>query len=105
MRAGPMMRPGRFFLDTFYRTRDGVALAAHRGHLWHSHGGAPAGHMLGSRLTRNSSPNLWMTRSSGTGLSTIKRRLCAIAFAHRVSDLPTPSEHNPVRLAIRRAAR
>jgi hypothetical protein len=39
------------------------------------------------------------------GLSTIKRRLCAIAFAHRVSDLPTPSEHNTVRLAIRRAAR
>ena len=38
-------------------------------------------------------------------LSTIKRRLCAIAFAHRLSDLPVPTEHNAVRLAVRRASR
>jgi integrase/recombinase XerD len=38
-------------------------------------------------------------------LSTIKRRLCAIAFAHRLNDLPTPTEHNVVRLALRRASR
>jgi integrase/recombinase XerD len=39
------------------------------------------------------------------GISTIKRRLCAIAFAHRMRDLPVPTEHNNVRLAVRRAAR
>jgi site-specific recombinase XerD len=38
-------------------------------------------------------------------LSTIKRQLCAIAFAHRIRDLPTPTESIVVRLAIRRAAR
>ncbi len=38
-------------------------------------------------------------------LSTIKRRLCAIAFAHRLSNLPSPTDHNAVRLAVRRAAR
>src|SRR5262245_19610210 len=38
-------------------------------------------------------------------LATIKRRLCAIAFAHRLRDLPSPTEHNAVRLAVRRAAR
>ncbi len=38
-------------------------------------------------------------------ISTIKRRLCAIAFAHRLRDLPTPTEHNLVQLAVRRAAR
>ena len=38
-------------------------------------------------------------------LSTIKRRLCAIAFAHCMSDLPTPTEHKAVRLAVRRAVR
>jgi integrase/recombinase XerD len=38
-------------------------------------------------------------------LSTIKRRLCAIAFAHRLNELPTPTEHNSVRLAMRRASR
>ena len=38
-------------------------------------------------------------------LSTIKRRLCAIAFAHRMRDLPAPTDSNVVRLAVRRAAR
>lgn len=38
-------------------------------------------------------------------ISTIKRRLCAIAFAHRYQDLPIPTEANVVRLALRRAAR
>ena len=38
-------------------------------------------------------------------LSTIKRRLCAIAFAHRLANLPTPTDHNTVRLAVRRASR
>ena len=38
-------------------------------------------------------------------LSTIKRRLCAIAFAHRIRDLPAPTASNVVRLAVRRAAR
>ena len=38
-------------------------------------------------------------------ISTLKRRLCAIAFAHRMMDLPTPSDANVVRLAVRRAAR
>lgn len=39
------------------------------------------------------------------GISTLKRRLCAIAFAHRVRDLPVPTEANIVRLAVRRASR
>jgi integrase/recombinase XerD len=38
-------------------------------------------------------------------ISTIKRRLCAIAFAHRMRDLPTPTDTKSVRLAIRRASR
>lgn len=38
-------------------------------------------------------------------MSTIKRRLCAIAFAHRMLDHPTPTDSNLVRLAVRRAAR
>lgn len=38
-------------------------------------------------------------------LATIKRRLCAIAFAHRMRDLPPPTESNMVRMAVRRAAR
>jgi integrase len=38
-------------------------------------------------------------------ISTLKRRLCAIAFAHRMKNLPTPTEANIVRLAVRRAAR
>lgn len=38
-------------------------------------------------------------------ISTIKRRLCAIAFAHRMRDLPVPTEANVVRLAVRRASR
>lgn len=39
------------------------------------------------------------------GISTLKRRLCAIAFAHRVHELRVPTEANVVRLAIRRASR
>lgn len=38
-------------------------------------------------------------------LSTVKRRLCAIAFAHRMRDLPVPTETKVVRMAVRRAAR
>lgn len=38
-------------------------------------------------------------------ISTIKRRLCAIAFAHRMHDLPPPTDANLVRLAVRRATR
>jgi integrase/recombinase XerD len=38
-------------------------------------------------------------------ISTIKRRLCAIAFAHRMRDLPVPVDTNVVRLAVRRATR
>ena len=38
-------------------------------------------------------------------LSTVKRRLCAIAFAHRMRDLPLPTDSNVVRMAVRRAAR
>jgi integrase len=38
-------------------------------------------------------------------VSTIKRRLCAIAFAHRMCDLPAPTEATVVRLAVRRAVR
>ena len=38
-------------------------------------------------------------------ISTIKRRLCAITFAHRIRDLPPPTDSNVVRLAVRRAGR
>ena len=38
-------------------------------------------------------------------LSTVKRQLCAIAFAHRMRDLPVPTETKVVRMAVRRAAR
>jgi len=38
-------------------------------------------------------------------LSTIKRRLCAIAFAHRLKGLAAPTEHHAVRLSVRRASR
>ncbi len=38
-------------------------------------------------------------------LSTIKRRVSAITFAHRMSDLPNPADHSTVRLALRRASR
>src|SRR5262245_12989916 len=38
-------------------------------------------------------------------ISTIKRRLCAIAFAHRMHDLALPTDANVVRLALRRATR
>lgn len=38
-------------------------------------------------------------------VSTIKRRICAIAFAHMMLDLPLPTKGNAIRLALRRAAR
>jgi hypothetical protein len=37
--------------------------------------------------------------------STVRRRLSAIGFAHRLADLPDPSRHSEVRLALRRAMR
>ena len=37
--------------------------------------------------------------------STLRRRLSAIGFAHRLADLPDPSRHSEVRLALRRAMR
>jgi len=37
--------------------------------------------------------------------STVRRRLAAIGFAHRLGDLPDPSRHSEVRLALRRAMR
>jgi len=38
-------------------------------------------------------------------ISTVKRRVEAIKFAHRMFDLPSPASSSEVRLAIRRAAR
>lgn len=38
-------------------------------------------------------------------VSTVKRRVCAIQFAHRISDLPSPISHSEVFLALRRASR
>ena len=38
-------------------------------------------------------------------ISTIKRRVSAITFVHRMSDLPEPTSHSTVRLALRRASR
>jgi integrase len=38
-------------------------------------------------------------------VSTIKRRVCAIAFAHAMLDLPLPTKGTAIRLALRRAAR
>jgi integrase len=38
-------------------------------------------------------------------ISTIKRRISAITFAHRMADLPEPTNHSAVRLALRRASR
>ena len=38
-------------------------------------------------------------------ISTIRRRLCAITFAHRMNDLPNPGAHSSVYLALRRASR
>ena len=43
---------------------------------------------------------------SGTlAISTIKRRVEAIKFAHRMFDLPSPIEKSEVKLALRRALR
>jgi integrase len=38
-------------------------------------------------------------------LSTIKRRVEAVKFAHRMADLPSPVSHSDVKLALRRAMR
>ena len=38
-------------------------------------------------------------------VSTIKRRVSAITFAHRISDLPCPTSKSAVHLALRRASR
>lgn len=38
-------------------------------------------------------------------IATVKRRVEAIKFAHRMLDLPSPASASEVRLAIRRAAR
>lgn len=38
-------------------------------------------------------------------LSTVKRRVEAVKFAHRMRDLPSPAAHSEVRLAMRRAMR
>lgn len=38
-------------------------------------------------------------------IATIKRRVCAIQFAHRLADLPSPISHSEVHLALRRASR
>jgi integrase len=38
-------------------------------------------------------------------LSTVKRRVEAVKFAHRMLDLPSPVSHSEVRLAMRRAMR
>lgn len=38
-------------------------------------------------------------------VATIRRRVCAIQFAHRMADLPSPVGHSEVRLALRRAGR
>jgi integrase len=41
----------------------------------------------------------------GMSASTVRRRLSAIKFAHRISDLPNPTGTSIVHLALRRAAR
>lgn len=38
-------------------------------------------------------------------IATIKRRVSAIRFAHRMADLPLPIDHSEVHLAVRRAGR
>jgi integrase/recombinase XerD len=38
-------------------------------------------------------------------ISTIKRRITAITFAHRMLDLPDPTDNSAVRLSLRRASR
>lgn len=38
-------------------------------------------------------------------LATVKRRVEAIKFAHRMLDLPPPADHSAARLALRRAVR
>jgi integrase/recombinase XerD len=44
-------------------------------------------------------------QTDGHKVSTIKRRVSAITFAHRMSDLPEPTNHSTVCLALRRASR
>lgn len=43
--------------------------------------------------------------TQGKALSTVKRRVEAVKFAHRMVDLPSPVGHSEVRLAMRRAMR
>jgi integrase len=38
-------------------------------------------------------------------IATVKRRICAIQFAHKLSDVPSPINHSEVHLALRRASR
>lgn len=38
-------------------------------------------------------------------IATVKRRISAIQFAHRMADLPSPIGHSEVHLAVRRAGR
>jgi integrase/recombinase XerD len=38
-------------------------------------------------------------------VSTLRRRICAIQFAHRISDVASPVRHSEVYLALRRAGR
>lgn len=38
-------------------------------------------------------------------IATVKRRISAIQFAHRMADIPSPIDHSEVRLAVRRVAR
>ena len=38
-------------------------------------------------------------------IATVKRRVSAIRFAHRMADLPSPIGHSEVHLAVRRAGR
>ncbi|MGN3975257.1 tyrosine-type recombinase/integrase [Tsuneonella sp. SYSU-LHT278] len=43
--------------------------------------------------------------TNSKSIATIRRRVCAIQFAHRISDLPSPLRHSDVFLALRRATR
>jgi len=44
-------------------------------------------------------------QTKAMSIATIKRRVEAIKFAHRMSDLPSPAGHSEVQLAVRRASR
>ncbi len=57
----------------------------------------PASPEAVARFVDKHAPNL--------AIATIKRRICAIQFAHRILDLPSPVGHSEVYLALRRAGR